>query len=366
MSGQPPPPIAGPQNPLPTAKPEPATVKAPPASAFMAKSPPSAPGPVAKKPRLDSASAPAAAPSLVGSVGYKPPPAALTAQPLPGPAWRPPPSAAEEQVAAKAPPVALAGDPRFDELRAKVEAVNRAARSQNAAAFALAAAAAAAEAPRVTEAASAASTGDAATGDAATAESWWTEEPQGQPPSADDTYAGSLLNDSGSWPLPVEQRMGPSPHLIWGEMAGRSHWLNRGAEARQATSAPANFELPRWHDVEPEDIGFLRARIARLQENIAAVQGGIMMLYGQRHWVPHASATLRHLVNHGFPELEDIHTDMYICKVKLVSLYDIIKYWLYIYILSNHMYVYITHYYLFSPGVDGNIPECCLGHLRPL
>ena len=137
--------------------------------------------------------------------------------------------------------------------------------------------------------------------------------------------------------------MGPSPHLIWGEMAGRSHWLNRGAEARQATSAPANFELPRWHDVEPEDIGFLRARIARLQENIAAVQGGIMMLYGQRHWVPHASATLRHLVNHGFPELEDIHTDMYICKVKLVSLYDIIKYWLYIYI---YIYIYIIKSYV--------------------
>ena len=120
--------------------------------------------------------------------------------------------------------------------------------------------------------------------------------------------AKSVVADPNQWPLTAIDRMSAVPGLQQGEMQGRAMWdsdLER--DAWSATSASARLEvLPRWHDVTDQDIGFLRARLGRLQAHVAAVDSAVLMLYGQRHWAPHASASLRHLVNHGFPELEDL------------------------------------------------------------
>lgn len=103
--------------------------------------------------------------------------------------------------------------------------------------------------------------------------------------------------------------MSAVPGLVQGEMQGRPMYDSAliGTRAREATSAGAQPEvLPRWLDVNDEDIGFLRARLARHQAHVAATDAAIMTLYGQRHWAPLAGASLRHLVNHGFPELEEL------------------------------------------------------------
>ena len=119
--------------------------------------------------------------------------------------------------------------------------------------------------------------------------------------------ADTLVADPINWPLSAGDRMSPVDQLVQGEMQGRAMWDSAviGTRAREATSTPAEQVLPQWHDVTGEDIGFLRARLARLQATVAAVDSAVLMLYGQRHWAPHASASLRHLVNHGFPELEE-------------------------------------------------------------
>ena len=114
--------------------------------------------------------------------------------------------------------------------------------------------------------------------------------------------------DPIQWPLTALDWMSAVPALIQGEMQGRPMYdsaLMRDALA--ATNASARPEvLPHWHDVTEQDIGFLRARLGRLQAHVAGTDTAIMMLFGQRHWAPHASAMLRHLVNHGFPELEEL------------------------------------------------------------
>ena len=127
---------------------------------------------------------------------------------------------------------------------------------------------------------------------------------------ADDAAAGAntVVADPIRWPLTALDRMSAVPGLVQGEMQGRPMYdstLMRDAWA--ATSASARLEvLPHWHDVTEQDIGFVRARLGRLQAHVAAIGTAIMMLFGQRRWAPHASATLRHLVNHGFPELEEL------------------------------------------------------------
>ena len=115
-----------------------------------------------------------------------------------------------------------------------------------------------------------------------------------------------LIGDGTQWPLSPRSRMGKVPFLVQGEMQGRAFLTTEQADsARAATRSPAEHALPPWQDVTAEDIGFLRARLARLQANVAAADTAIMALYAQRQWAPHAGVALRHLVNHGFPELED-------------------------------------------------------------
>ena len=116
-----------------------------------------------------------------------------------------------------------------------------------------------------------------------------------------------MVADRINWPLSARDRMSPVDQLVQGEMQGRAMWDSAviGTKAREATSSPAKQVLPQWHDVTGQDIGFLRGRLARLQAAVAAVDSAVFMLFGQRHWAPHASASLRHLVNHGFPELEE-------------------------------------------------------------
>ena len=88
-------------------------------------------------------------------------------------------------------------------------------------------------------------------------------------------------------------------------MQGRAFLTTEEADgARAATCSPVEHALPKWQDVTAEDIGFLRTRLATLQANVAATDAAIMALYAQRRWAPHAGVSLRHLVNHGFPELE--------------------------------------------------------------
>ena len=133
----------------------------------------------------------------------------------------------------------------------------------------------------------------------------------------DDAAAGAnkVVADSIQWPLTALDRMSAVLALVQGEMQGRPMYdstLMRDAWA--ATSASARLEvLPHWHDVTQQDIGFLRARFGRLQAHVAATDTAIMLLFCQRHWAPHASATLRHLVNHGFPDLEELVYIVWLC-----------------------------------------------------
>ena len=53
--------------------------------------------------------------------------------------------------------------------------------------------------------------------------------------------------------------------LVQGEMQGRPVYDNTLIGAR----AWEPEVLPRWHDVNDDDIGFLRARLARLQAHVA-------------------------------------------------------------------------------------------------
>ena len=126
----------------------------------------------------------------------------------------------------------------------------------------------------------------------------------------DDAAAGADTEaaDAFQWPLMAHDRMSAVPQLAQGGMQGRPMYDSAliGTRAWDATSAGAREVLPQWHDVDAEDIAFLRARPARLQAHVATTGTAIMLLYGQRDWAPDASASLWHRVNHGFPELEEL------------------------------------------------------------
>ena len=76
------------------------------------------------------------------------------------------------------------------------------------------------------------------------------------------------------------------------------------ARAARGTAATSTYDLPSVEDVDPEDIGFLRSRLALLQTTAGALDSAVVMMFGQRRWSPSPGLMLRRIVNHGLPELE--------------------------------------------------------------